>query len=226
MATIAAGLLLALALEHAAEVWHERGQRQQLASDLREEGLRNRGYLDRNVAMLDASIAWLEHAGSAVREARAGRGAAYPEGWDGEMRRMRQTFGIPTSAVWTTSAASGAVRLLPRPDAFAYARLYFMHDLVVAMDVERRKAVAAVRAAERTAGAGPDGVPVLASASAAQLDALAAALAHQQAIDAHVRSLLVGYRALNEAVLAGNRSGDLPVAADAPNTAPSGNDRT
>jgi hypothetical protein len=211
MATIAAGLLLAIALEHAVELWHERGLRDQLVADLREEGLRNRGYLDRDLALLGASLAWLERAGAAVRAARAGVVAEYPPAWDVEMRRTGRAFGIPTSSVWTTASANGGLRLLPRVDAFAYARLYFMHDLVVAMDVERRKAAAAVRAAERIAGADAGGVPPLASATPAQLDALSEAIARQQAIDGHVRTLLVGYRALNEAVLAGDRSGDLAI---------------
>jgi hypothetical protein len=87
------------------------------------------------------------------------------------MRRMGHVFGIPTSSVRTTAGAGGTAGLLDRRDAFAYVRLYFMHDLVVTMDVERRKPAMSVRAME----------------------------------------CLIGYRAMNEAVLAGDCSGELPV---------------
>jgi hypothetical protein len=215
MLTISAGLLIAVGVEHVVEVVHERGERQQLTADLREEGVRNRGYLERDVALLDASLAWLDRAAAAVRAARAGGDATYPSSWDGEMRGRREAFGIPTSAVWSAAGSNGSLRLLPRPDAFAYARLYFMHDLVVAFDLERRKAVTAVRAAELAAGADAGNLRSLASATPAQLDELGTAIAKQQAVDAHFRTLLAGYRALNEAVLAGDRSGNLPVDAKA-----------
>lgn len=211
MLTIAAGLLLAIALEHAVERLHEQSQRRQLVADLREEGVRNRGYVERDVALLDASIAWLERAGAAVHAVRTGRDADYPASWDDEMRRTGRTLGIPTSAVWSTAEATGALRLLPREHAFAFARLYFMHERVTAFDLERRKAVASVRAAERVAANGVGEALVLASASPTRLDELAAAIAKQRAVDAHFRSLLAGYGALNDAVLAGDLSGSVLV---------------
>jgi hypothetical protein len=215
MLTISAGLLIAVAVEHVVESFHERGQRQQLTADLRDEGLRNRGYLERDIALLDASLAWLDRAAASVRAARAGRAATYPSSWDAELRSSGEGFGIPTSAVWSAAGSNGTLRLLPRTDAFAYARLYFMHDLVVAFDLERRRATAAVRAAELAAGASAGNLPSLAAVTAAQLDELGAAIAMQQAVDAHFRTLVVGYHALNDAVLAGDRSGSLPAAGTA-----------
>jgi hypothetical protein len=216
MLTISAGLLIAVALEHAVGRLYERGERQQLAADLQDEGVRNRDYLERDVALLDASLAWLDRASAAVRTARAGGDASYPASWDAELRGSGRGFGIPTSAVWSAAGANGKLRLLPRVDAFAYARLYFMHDLVVAFDLERRRATTAVRAAELAAGASGGTLASLAATTPAQLDELAAAIARQQAVDAHFRTLLVGYRALNDAVLAGDRSGNLPVVGAAP----------
>ncbi|MCC7258342.1 MAG: hypothetical protein IT486_08215 [Gammaproteobacteria bacterium] len=87
-------------------------------ADLREEARRNQADITTGLAILEDSLVWLGQAEQAVAAPAVSQPApAYPDDWDQALRSSGRKLGIPTSAVWDTANATGAVALLPRPSA-------------------------------------------------------------------------------------------------------------
>ena len=213
IATISVGLLIAIGLEQTVELFHHRQQRAQLEGDLRSEGLRNRAIVESDITYLNACETWNLRANKAVEAAEAAPGKPplpYPDYFNNEpLARANLRYVATTASVWTTAKDGGRVALLPREEAVVYTRLYRIHDLIVSLDFEWRKAGIAVRGTQSrfspTPGVAP---PDLAVMSGAQLDVLSAQIMQDHAAAAALRSLLKAFRGANEAVLSGVRSED------------------
>jgi|HubBroStandDraft_1064217.scaffolds.fasta_scaffold00350_17 hypothetical protein len=208
IATISVGLLIAIGLEQTVELFHHRQQRQQLEADLRAEGLRNRAIVERDIAYLDAFGDWNLRANRAVQAAQGKPSGPYPERLDQDpLARKNLRYVATTASVWTTARENGGIALLPRDEALVYTRLYRVHDLIVNMDFEWRKAGIAVSGIQSRFSPNPGVAPPdLAAMSGAELDELSALVMQDYAVGSSLKSLLKAFRGANEAVLNGMRS--------------------
>lgn len=211
IATISVGLLIAVGLEQTIELFHHRHERLQLEEDLQKEGVLNRGIVDRDVAYLDLVSAWIVNANQVVRVAKTAHGQSpmlYPDRHMKEALRRHLLYFSPTLAVWNTAKERGAIALLPQDEAQTYTRLYRICDVILALDLEMRRASLARVGAQNQFSSTPGSPPDLTAMSSADFDRLSSVLMQEYANIAAVKSILIQYRAANEAVLSGLRSED------------------
>ena len=134
IATIAVGLLIAIALEQMVEAVHHRHQRIQLQADLHDEAVNNRGIIARDLRIQDLE-AWFQQALDAVDSATPSQGRiriTLPPApcIPGSVGTATYRYFAPSEAVWTTARESSLVGLLPVEQARMYARLSHNYDLL------------------------------------------------------------------------------------------------
>ncbi len=103
---IVVGIVIAIGLEQAVELFHHGHQREQLTSALRRDGEANRGYVADDIAKTQAILDWALGQASALERA----GPTGPL----ILHRMPTGFiGEPDAGVWPSAKASGVTNLLP-----------------------------------------------------------------------------------------------------------------
>jgi hypothetical protein len=116
--TITIGLLIALALEAAAEAIHHRHQRQEAETTIRQELSDNRSKLLKVQANTASEIKNLNLALAFVEDLRSGQ--------KDDPRNIQLGFNVEPlqSAGWTTASATGALSFMPYAEAQKFATAY------------------------------------------------------------------------------------------------------
>lgn len=134
IATIAVGLLIAIALEQTVEAIHHHHQRIQLQSDLHDEAVNNRGIIAHDLRIQDLGP-WFQQAIDAVASATPSQGrirVTLPLApcIAGSVGNAAFRYFAPSEAVWTTARESSLVGLLPVEQARMNARLSHNYALL------------------------------------------------------------------------------------------------
>jgi hypothetical protein len=134
LATIAAGLLIAISLEQSVEALHHLHQRHQLEADLREEGIDNQNLAENDWRVIDDRMATASAKLREVESTQAVRrkaAAPFPaSSFAAPPPTAKGSFVMPLSSVWTTAKEGAAIDLLPRDVARSYTRLYLQVDIL------------------------------------------------------------------------------------------------
>ncbi|MDB5967643.1 MAG: hypothetical protein JWQ90_93 [Hydrocarboniphaga sp.] len=211
LGTITVGLLIALALEDAAQFVHHRHQRNELEIRLHDEALRNKRIVEHDFKALDAGMSWLLAINHDVQAMRASGGKLklpYRPGPDIDPAQQSNSDGYqylnPSNAAWASARDAGILALLPDEQALVYSRLNRVRDLVIdvwnASNVkwDDRRAFEA-RFAISYLPLRPD----LSRMSDAQLDEYSSLLMRDYIGTESNKEVLKLYYGTNEAVLAG-----------------------
>jgi hypothetical protein len=133
LGTITVGLLIAIGLEQGVEKLHHLEQGRQLAADLQQEALVNRGRIVFNQGVLDREMVWLlrlRRDVSALRDGAAKQSFAYPERPEiYPTKPNRSSAHLPAVTVWATAKESNLIQLLPTERARNYNEVYREADL-------------------------------------------------------------------------------------------------
>jgi len=165
IATIAVGLLLAIALEQTVEAIHRHHERRDLQADLRDEANNNRAIIARDLRIQDLEP-WFQQAIDAVDSATPVQGRIHitlPPApcIPGSVGTAKYRYFAPSEAVWTTARESSLVGLLPVEQARMYARLSHNYDLLAGSREEVYRGCGAIAAMQHRLGktaAGGEGV--------------------------------------------------------------------
>jgi hypothetical protein len=134
IATIAVGLLLAIALEQMVEAVHHRHQRIELQADLHDEAVNNRSIIAHDLRIQDLEP-WFQQAIDAISTATPSQGKIrinLPPApcIAGSVGTAAFRYFAPSEAVWTTARESSLVGLLPVEQARMNARLSHNYSLL------------------------------------------------------------------------------------------------
>jgi hypothetical protein len=208
LGTITIGLLIAIGLEQSVEALHRVHERHVLEEDLRAECERNRELDRTDIAYLRAYMEWCQKAGKSLRAATPGQPAQMPPELSNDPAyRMKYRYISPTDSVWQVAKTNGSVALLPRDEAQMFTRLDRVHELVLDMDMERRKSTTAyVSVVDGLTGEPPPHSVDLKNLSPEQLHDLSTAIQNQYAITHTLEDLFGAFDRGNQAVLDGART--------------------
>ena len=120
IATIVVGLLIAIGLEQAVELFHHRHQAHRLEEALRAESQKNLAHIDKDIAIMQHLIQITEQNKSSLEQARSTHHK--PEFIDFD---PADEWLFPTNAVWAAARDSGTLSLLPAEQARHLSRLDF-----------------------------------------------------------------------------------------------------
>jgi hypothetical protein len=127
LATITAGLLIAIGLEQSVEALHNLHERHQLEADLQREGEKNVDTITRDLRLF-VEAEWFQGAqaaadGGAARDGFVSFSLTRAPCAPGTVSDSVARYIMPSDAVWTAARESNRVGLLPVDEARMYARL-------------------------------------------------------------------------------------------------------
>jgi|SRR5579875_729574 len=128
--TITVGLLIALALENAAEAWHHHEQKREAEAKIREEIRGNLNRLQSNEALLKQEYAQVSELLAALRAVQQGTPFA-----QSEARLAFHEEEIPDAA-WRTASGTGVLEYMPYDEVQRFADAYREQALLQTMAQE------------------------------------------------------------------------------------------
>jgi len=208
LGTITVGLLIAIGLEQSVEALHRVHERHTLQRELRDEGLRNRETMRRDLERLALQRSALVARRKDVDQMMRSGGKLKLE-----YRAIPDTgtIALPSEATWDSAKASGRVGLLPDVQTDIYSFLYLQDDWLRAQ-VDAwfasilEKTVFERRFEAQFEESGQDSTPDLAQMSVDELGQYSQILDREITQRDSVVGFLQYFAAVNEAVLDGAAS--------------------